>query len=117
MDTIAYTGNTNDSKSINQQKIVGVNARDEEGNTLLHLSAMSLYRHPHIALGLLEAGTHIDIVNNKSKTFEMFHDKHYYYMVNPLKYTTLACLAARVVKKTHRMEAVPKFLRDFVEMH
>ncbi|XP_076179316.1 uncharacterized protein LOC143152746 isoform X2 [Ptiloglossa arizonensis] len=90
MDTIAYTGNTNDSKSINQQKIVGVNARDEEGNTLLHLSAMSLYRHPHIALGLLEAGTHIDIVNNKT---------------------------ARVVKKTHRMEAVPKFLRDFVEMH
>lgn len=95
-----------------------VTARDDDGNTALHLAAVSHFRRPDLAVTLLEAGAHIDTVNNEGKTFEMLlRDKRLYDSVCPVKYTTLTCLAARVVKRTYELEDVPKHLRAFVQMH
>ncbi|XP_029044530.1 protein fem-1 homolog CG6966 isoform X2 [Osmia lignaria lignaria] len=95
-----------------------VTARDNDGNTALHLAAVSHFRRPDLAVTLLEAGAHIDTVNNEGKTFEMLlRDKRLYDSVCPVKYTTLTCLAARVVKRTYELEDVPKHLRAFVQMH
>ncbi|XP_053995584.1 protein fem-1 homolog CG6966 isoform X1 [Hylaeus anthracinus] len=95
-----------------------VTARDNDGNTALHLAALSNLWRLDLANTLLEAGAHIDAVNNEGKTFEMLlSNKRLYDLVNPVKYTTLACLAARVVRRTHRIEHLPKHLQAFVQMH
>ncbi|XP_043261177.1 protein fem-1 homolog C isoform X2 [Colletes gigas] len=95
-----------------------VTARDNDGNTALHLTALSRFWRPDLAIALLEAGAHIDTVNNEGKTFEtLLYDKRLYDLVNPVKYTTLACLAARVVRRTYRIENLPKHLQAFVQMH
>ncbi|XP_076643684.1 protein fem-1 homolog CG6966 isoform X2 [Halictus rubicundus] len=97
-----------------------VNARDDEGNTPLHFAAQShiLLWRQDLIITLLEAGAHIDAVNNDGESFEtLARDKRLYYSLKPMKYITLACLAARVVKRTHRLEEVPKHLRSFVQMH
>ncbi|XP_015590859.1 protein fem-1 homolog CG6966 isoform X2 [Cephus cinctus] len=95
-----------------------VTARDVDGNTALHLAALSHPWRPDLATALLDAGAHIDAVNKEGQTVEtLLKDKYLYDAVNPLKYTTLACLAARVVRKTHPLERVPKHLLSFVQMH
>ncbi|XP_076231930.1 protein fem-1 homolog CG6966 [Calliopsis andreniformis] len=94
-----------------------VNARDDDGNTALHLTALSHIWRRDFAITLLDAGAHIDVVNNEGKTFEMLCDKTLYDTVNPVKYTTLACLAARVVRRLYRVEDLPKHLQSFVQMH
>lgn len=95
-----------------------VTAKDNDGNTVLHLAALSHVWRADLAITLLEAGAHIDTVNNEGKTLEMLLcDKRLYDSVNPVKYTTLCCLAARVVRRTHRMAHVPKHLRAFVQLH
>ncbi|XP_076665255.1 protein fem-1 homolog CG6966 isoform X2 [Andrena cerasifolii] len=95
-----------------------VTAKDNDGNTVLHLAALSHVWRADLAITLLEAGAHIDTVNNEGKTLEMLLcDKRLYDSVNPVKYTTLGCLAARVVRRTHRMAHVPKHLRAFVQLH
>lgn len=95
-----------------------VTARDNDGNTALHLAALSRPWRPDLAIALLDAGAHLDAVNNDGKTFEMLLcDTRRYDSICPLKYTTLACLAARVVRKTHRISRVPRHLCAFVEMH
>ncbi|XP_020292447.1 protein fem-1 homolog CG6966 isoform X2 [Pseudomyrmex gracilis] len=99
-----------------------VTAKDNDGNTALHLAALfpSLGRtwHWNLATDLLDAGAHIDTVNNNGKTFkDLLNDEERYNMIRPVKYITLACLAARVVKKTQNINRVPHHLRAFVEMH
>ncbi|XP_066599113.1 protein fem-1 homolog CG6966 isoform X2 [Prorops nasuta] len=95
-----------------------VTSKDYDGNTALHLIALSHPWRPDLAIALLDAGAHIDAVNLEGKTFEtLLNDKRHYDSVNPLKYTTLACLAARVVRRTHHIDTVPPHLRDFVLMH
>ncbi|XP_051175701.1 protein fem-1 homolog CG6966 isoform X2 [Leptopilina boulardi] len=98
-----------------------VTAKDYDGNTALHLVAMWRSTIPwriNVAKTLLEAGAHIDAVNNDGETFEMLlNDKTRYDAVNPVKYTTLTCLAARVVKRTQPINNVPRHLRHFVQMH
>ncbi|XP_043276801.1 protein fem-1 homolog CG6966 isoform X2 [Venturia canescens] len=93
-------------------------ARDEDGNTALHLAAISRPWRADIAEALLKAGAHIDAVNSNNQTYEMIlGKKESSVSINPLKYTTLECLAARVVARTHNLEYVPKHLKDFVLMH
>ncbi|XP_033224335.1 protein fem-1 homolog CG6966 isoform X2 [Belonocnema kinseyi] len=95
-----------------------VTARDSDGNTALHLAALSQPWRTDLATTLLEAGAHLDAVNNEGKTFEMLlNDKTRFNSVNPLKYTSLTCLAARVVWRTQPIDRVPKHLRNFVQMH
>lgn len=95
-----------------------VAARDNDGNTALHLSAMLHPWRPILSVDLLDAGAHLDEVNNDGKTFQMLLcNKELYDSICPLKYTTLACLAARVVRKTQKITSVPAHLRVFVGMH
>ncbi|XP_014475910.1 PREDICTED: protein fem-1 homolog CG6966 isoform X1 [Dinoponera quadriceps] len=95
-----------------------VTARDNDGNTALHLAALSRPWRPDLAIALLDAGAHLDAVNKDGRTFQMLLcDKRRYDSIYPVKYTTLACLAARVVRKTQRKEKVPAHLRAFVETH
>lgn len=95
-----------------------VNSRDYDGNTPLHLAALSPKWQQDVVITLLEAGAHIDAVNNNDESFEtLLRNKLLYHSVNPVKYTTLACLAARVVKKTYSVDQIPKHLQSFVQMH
>lgn len=95
-----------------------VTAKDNDGNTALHLAALLRPWQPNLSIDLLNAGAHLDAVNKDGKTFEtLLCDKQLYDSIQPLKYTTLACLAARVVKRTQGIGRVPHHLRAFVEMH
>lgn len=95
-----------------------VTARDNDGNTALHLAALSHPWRPDLAIALLDAGAHLDAVNNDGKTFEMLlNNTQQYDSICPLKYTTLACLAARVVARTQSIDRVPRHLQTFVKMH
>jgi len=99
---------------------VGANvaAKDIDGNTALHLTALLHPWRPIMTVDLLDAGAHLDAVNNDGKTFQMLlNNKELYNLICPLRYTTLACLAARVVRKTQNISKVPAHLRAFVEMH
>ncbi|XP_033323781.2 protein fem-1 homolog CG6966 isoform X1 [Megalopta genalis] len=99
-----------------------VNARDAEGNTPLHFVARTHFSicrwGRRLVFTLLEAGAHIDCVNNNGESFEtLIRDKRLYHSVEPVKYITLACLAARIVRKTYKLDQIPKHLRSFVQMH
>lgn len=95
-----------------------VSARDADGNTALHLVGQT---HPwrfDIAVKLLDAGAHLDTVNGEGLTYrDLIDDKAGCNSINPLKYTTLTCLAARVVRKTRKLSDVPHHLQSFVRMH
>ncbi|XP_017758319.1 PREDICTED: protein fem-1 homolog CG6966 isoform X1 [Eufriesea mexicana] len=99
-----------------------VSAVDTAGNTVLHLAAM-FHPSPDLITILLDAGAHIDTVNKMDSTFEsLMRNKRLYgstilQVCNPVKYVTLTCLAARVVKKVHDINSVPAQLQAFVEMH
>lgn len=95
------------------------NAIDEAGNTPLHLATMQPYVEPlsHI---LLEGGAHLDTKNYAGETFEsLLAPTPMHKIIDPMKYTTLACLAARTIKKHDiRYEGtVPATLYEFIELH
>lgn len=93
-------------------------AKDCDGNTALHLVALSQPGSTELAKALLEAGAHLDAVNKEGKTYKMLlNNKIRFADINPLKYTTLTCLAARVVRRTQPVHNVPKHLQHFVQMH
>ncbi|XP_063982559.1 protein fem-1 homolog CG6966 isoform X2 [Diachasmimorpha longicaudata] len=94
-------------------------ATDDEGNTALHLTAMSHPWRIDLATLLLRAGAHIDAVNNEGQTYQrLLNDKAKYDSLNPLKYMTLQCLAARVIMRTAiHINRVPSHLRQFVSQH
>ncbi|KAL2743082.1 protein fem-1 CG6966-like isoform X1 [Vespula maculifrons] len=99
-----------------------VNSRDRNGNTALHWVAMSLPWRPDLAVALLDAGAHIDTVNRDKKTFKsLLRNKQNYYSISPLKYITLSCLAAKVIRRwcndEQIDEVVPGHLQEFVKMH
>ena len=49
---------------------------------------------------LLEAGSHLDTVNAEGRTFaSLLKGQPLHEVVNPLKFTNLQCLAARVIKR------------------
>ncbi|EDV48949.1 protein fem-1 homolog CG6966 [Drosophila erecta] len=95
------------------------NAIDEAGNTPLHLATMQPYVEPlsHI---LLEGGAHLDTKNYAGETFEsLLAPTPMHKIIDPMKYTTLTCLAARTIKKHDiRYEgSVPATLYEFIELH
>lgn len=61
-----------------------------------------------------------DAKNNNGDTFEsLLEDQTLTEIVNPIRYTKLTCLAARVIQK-HEIKyknEVPKFLYKFIELH
>ncbi|CAK9825210.1 Protein fem-1 homolog CG6966 [Anthophora retusa] len=97
-----------------------VTAKDKFGDTPLHKAATSDAPSDLITI-LLDAGAHIDAVNKIGRTFESsVKDKRQYESVYPVRYITLSCLAARVIRKMYNdtiLDFVPNHLRNFVQMH
>ncbi|XP_075145855.1 protein fem-1 homolog CG6966 isoform X2 [Haematobia irritans] len=96
------------------------NATDDLGNTPLHLAALVYAKWPNIATILLDNGAHIDARNKAGETFEsLIKPKKIHETVNTLKYTSLACLAAKSIRK-HNIKyqgIVPTSLYNFLDMH
>ncbi|XP_022209418.1 protein fem-1 homolog CG6966 [Drosophila obscura] len=96
------------------------NAIDDAGNTPLHLAAtLQPYVEP-LAHILLEGGAHLDTKNFAGETFEsLLGPTPMHKIIDPMKYTTLACLAARSIKRhdIHYEGTVPETLYDFIELH
>ncbi|XP_044001373.1 protein fem-1 homolog C isoform X2 [Aphidius gifuensis] len=95
------------------------NLTDYDGNTALHLSAISHPCRTDLAKILLDNGAHIDTVNKKNQNFEsLLNNKQRFDSINPIKYTSLMCLAARVIVKSKiNINRVPRHLRVFVLQH
>ncbi|XP_037945333.1 protein fem-1 homolog CG6966 [Teleopsis dalmanni] len=97
------------------------NAKDDGGNTPLHLSAVShIYSSPSLVKILLDNGAHLDTKNKDGETFEsLIKPTKIHEICNPLKYTTLRCLASRVIQQ-HKLpyqDCVPVSLHSFIEQH
>lgn len=89
------------------------NARDDDGNTPLHLVASKDTTTVNLLLG---GGAHYDSVNAAGRTF---CDLRKATPHNPLSHTSLACHAALVIRK-HRIPFIghiPVALYEFVERH
>lgn len=123
------------------------NAKDEAGNTALHLAALARPCPPSLAQTLVEHGAHLvrtppkwpqcecltiyfilsfsilskqDARNSAGDTFEtLLQDQKLHELVNPVKYTRLTCLAARTIQKygIKYRDEVPKALHEFIESH
>lgn len=89
------------------------NARDDEGNTPLHLVAAKDTITIKLLLG---GGAHYDAVNAAGRTF---CDMRKATPHNPLSHTSLACHAARAIRKNRIpfIGHIPVTLYEFVEKH
>ncbi|PSN45265.1 Protein fem-1 [Blattella germanica] len=97
-----------------------VDARDEAGNTPLHLAAMARPCPPALVRTLLDQGAHLDAVNKSGLAFRhLLKGQHLHEIVNPLKYTSLKCLAARVIikNKVNYKGHIPLTLETFIAQH
>ena len=95
-----------------------VNARNDDGNTALHIAA----RKPvdaEVIQSLLQNGAHYDMVNNEKKTFyDLLQGTPLHEITNLAAHSRLACLAARVVRKHDlELDSLPLTLKDFVLKH
>ncbi|XP_039758269.1 protein fem-1 homolog CG6966 isoform X1 [Pararge aegeria] len=93
-----------------------------DGNTPLHLVCKLNPCPPEVVRSLLNHGAHIDTVNLKGETPEEILKstrQNLTSIVNPLKYTTLKCLAARTVKNYRLPYAhvVPQCLHATINTH
>ncbi|XP_060804554.1 protein fem-1 homolog CG6966 [Amyelois transitella] len=97
-------------------------ARDAAGNTPLHLAAKLNPCPAEVVRELLAHGAHIDTVNYDGETpaeILKTSQQNIATMVNPLRYTTLKCLAARTVKN-YRLpyrHVVPQCLHSTIITH
>lgn len=97
-------------------------ARDADGNTPLHLVCKLNPCPADVVRELLNHGAHIDTVNYEGETPEEIlksTQQTLTSIVNPLRYTTLKCLAARTVKN-YRLpyrHVVPQCLHSTVITH
>ncbi|EEB16000.1 Sex-determining protein fem-1, putative [Pediculus humanus corporis] len=97
-------------------------AKDHDGNTPLHLAASADFVDPVLITTLLENGAHIDSVNSDKKTMEsILRGRLHPTIINPIKYKSLACLAANTLakntKREYYVDQIPKSLIPFVEDH
>lgn len=99
-----------------------INANNHTGSTPLHTASMVENFNQEIVEILLDNGAHIDIRNNDSdRPVDMLKrvPEGAGSKINPLHYTTLKCLAARVVAK-HSVpykEEIPAILEEFIQAH
>lgn len=97
------------------------NARDEHGNTPLHLVAASSNCQVDVARELLAHGAHLDAVNDRGETFKdlLAPVQKLHPIANEVRYTSLACLAARVVRRNRIPfeNVIPEALHQFVLQH
>uniref|UniRef100_A0A2A4K246 Protein fem-1 homolog CG6966 n=1 Tax=Heliothis virescens TaxID=7102 RepID=A0A2A4K246_HELVI len=97
-------------------------ARDADGNTPLHLVCKLNPCPAEVVRELLSHGAHIDTVNYEGETPEEIlksTQQSLTAIVNPLRYTTLKCLAARTVKN-YRLpyrHVIPQCLHSTVITH
>ncbi|KAK7873054.1 hypothetical protein R5R35_000340 [Gryllus longicercus] len=97
-----------------------IHARDDNGNTPLHLSAHTRPCPPALVTVLLNRGAHLDAINSSGQTFQqLLKGQSIHEIVNPLKYTSLSCLAAQVIRKNKLLYKgiVPVSLESFIEQH
>lgn len=96
-----------------------VNARDEEGNTPLHIAADPKSCSVELVQALLRNGAHLDQRNSENKTFEDIAKVKLSTLVDPMPYTTLKCLAAQVVSryKLKYQDEVPASLEADIQLH
>ncbi|XP_059621409.1 protein fem-1 homolog CG6966 [Phlebotomus argentipes] len=96
------------------------NAKDEAGNTPLHLAALARPCPASLAQTLVDHGAHLDAKNADGDTFEsLLQGQQLRELVNPVRHTTLKCLAARTIQK-HKIayrDEVPRALNEFIECH
>jgi len=96
-----------------------VDARDNDGNTPLHAAACNKPAKPGVIQSLLQNGAHFDLVNNDKKTFfNLLKGTPLHEITNSAVHSSLACLAARVVRKHDlELESLPVTLQAFVLNH
>uniref|UniRef100_A0A0A9Z3D9 Protein fem-1 CG6966 n=2 Tax=Lygus hesperus TaxID=30085 RepID=A0A0A9Z3D9_LYGHE len=97
-----------------------VNALDDSGASPLHIAARS---KPSASLvrALLSAGAHLDAIDGSGRTFSQLlpPDIPLPKLCNEVKHTTLACLAARVLRSNRLpyLGQIPRHLESFVACH
>lgn len=102
-------------------------ATDDDRNTPLHVAATSRPVKPDVLRMLLDHGSHLDACNADGRTCAqlleikpgLLNAVAITDIVNPLDFTTLQCLAAKVIVNTNidYERSVPKRLAAFVAMH
>merc|ERR1719277_639688 len=95
------------------------NAVDSEGHTALHTAALNKPAKPAVIQALLDHGAHFDRVNNDKKAFaNLLNKQPLHEIANSVRHTSLACLAARVVRSEGLdTSPLPATLRTFVTSH
>ena len=99
-----------------------INANNQTGSTPLHTASMVENFNQEIVEILLDNGAHIDIRNGSNdRPVDMLKrvPEGAGSKINPLHYTTLRCLAARVVAKhgVPYKEEIPAILEEFIQAH
>jgi len=98
-----------------------VNARDPKGDTALHLAAKEPVVDSLLIRHLLDAGAYVDAVNKDGQTMEELVPCHVREIVNPLKYRSLATIAARCLARNtlpeYYMSQLPRTLLPMVLEH
>ncbi|XP_064078564.1 protein fem-1 homolog A-like [Macrobrachium nipponense] len=97
-------------------------AMDHDRNTPLHALGMNEVCPREILDALLSAGGHLDAVNKEGLSFvnlRVFHGEKPHQLVNPVRHTSLQCLAAAAVRKhgIKYKDVVHPRLERFVDMH
>ncbi|KAL1509901.1 hypothetical protein ABEB36_004568 [Hypothenemus hampei] len=95
-------------------------ARDDEGNTPLHLVALANPCPAKVVKYLLDGGAHLDQVNNNGETFaSLLRCQQIHEIIDVTQYSSLKCAAAKVIKqfKIPYKGVVPQALEPYIEMH
>ncbi len=96
-----------------------INARDKLGNTPLHIAGEAKVCSGELIQSLLKCGAHLDQKNDARETFQDIAGSSLHTKINQVPYTSLKCLAARVVSenKIDFKGKVPAGLESFIQVH
>ncbi|XP_014275622.1 protein fem-1 homolog CG6966 isoform X3 [Halyomorpha halys] len=98
------------------------NSLDDSGSSPLHIAARCRPVSAPLVRSLLEAGAHFDARDASGRTFTSLlqqSEQDVSKICQPMRYTTLACLAARTIRKAGIPFAgqIPRHLEPFVLQH